>query len=129
MFPDLRPTSALSRHLTLNMGSVDGRRWSLRRLLVETLSLLQVIAVIFVVWKGLSISFNTPFPMMIVTSESMEPAFQIGDLLLITNRQQLVLTGDLPVCWLPGMPYPMIHRVVQMSWDADQRLDHRRSRS
>lgn len=111
------------------MGSVDGRRSLLRPLLVETLSLLQVIAVIFMVWKGLSISFNTPFPMMIVTSESMEPAFQIGDLLLITNHQQLVLTGDLPVCWLPEMPYPMIHRVLQTSWDADQRLVYYRCRS
>lgn len=72
-------------------------------------------------WKGTSLVLDTPFPIMVVTSESMEPAFQVGDVLLVANHQNRVGIGDLPVCWLPERQFPMIHRVIQTVSDLENR--------
>lgn len=53
---------------------------------------------------------------MVVLTESMEPAFRRGDIILVSNRQEKVDVGDLPVCWFTGTPYPMVHRVVQVMY-------------
>ena len=37
-------------------------------------------------WKGLSVLTDSPSPIVVVLSGSMEPAFQRGDLLFLTNR-------------------------------------------
>jgi hypothetical protein len=37
-------------------------------------------------WKGLSVLTDSPSPIVVVLSGSMEPAFQRGDLLLLWNR-------------------------------------------
>ena len=56
---------------------------------------------------------NTRYPIMVVTSESMEPAMYRGDLVLVWNRKPELVVGDVPVCWLEGRPMPMVHRIVQ----------------
>ncbi len=45
----------------------------------------------------------------------MEPAFQRGDLLLLSNRTANVgpKVGDIPVVWFEGQRLPMVHRVVK----------------
>lgn len=65
-------------------------------------------------WKVLSLLADTPHPIMIVTTESMEPVFQPGDVLFMINHQHDVRIGDLPVCWLADRPFPMIHRILQI---------------
>lgn len=37
-------------------------------------------------WKGLSVVTDSPSPIVVVLSGSMEPAFQRGDLLFLWNR-------------------------------------------
>ena len=37
-------------------------------------------------WKGLSVATDSPSPIVVVLSGSMEPAFQRGDLLFLWNR-------------------------------------------
>lgn len=104
------------------MGSRNSQTSSLRTFLIELLSILQILAVIFTGWKSLSLILDTPSPIMVVTSESMEPAFQIGDVLFIANNADRVRIGDLPVCWMKGANYPMIHRVIQTYADLEKGL-------
>jgi signal peptidase I len=86
-----------------------------RSALSGILTILQVVSACFMAWKVLSLWADTPYPAMVVITESMEPAFQRGDLIFISNdRQQKVGIGDLPVCWFPERPFPMVHRVIQV---------------
>ena len=64
-------------------------------------------------WKALALLSNSPIPIVVVTSESMEPAFQRGDLLFLWNRDASIAVGDLAVCWSKGRKLPMVHRGVR----------------
>jgi signal peptidase len=57
------------------------------------------------------------YPIMVVSSESMEPAFQRGDLIFLWNRQEHIRAGDIPVVWFHGRPLPMVHRAIKVSYD------------
>lgn len=94
------------------MGS--SRYTPLRSILNSILPLLQVISICFMSWKGLSLLADTPYPLMIVITDSMAPAFQPGDVLFVSNHHREVQTGDLPVCWVAERPFPMVHRVIQV---------------
>lgn len=85
--------------------------------LISLLSLLQLVSHLVMGWKALSLVADTPYPAMIVITESMAPAFNPGDILFIVNHQDKVRVGDLPVAVLSNRPFPMIHRVVQILYD------------
>lgn len=74
-------------------------------------------------WKALSLWTNTPFPIMVVITESMAPAFQPGDVLLISNHHNDVKVGDLPVIWFASNPFPMVHRVLQVTYQNHEGSD------
>jgi signal peptidase len=82
-------------------------------------------SLMFMAWKALCLLTGTTFPIMVVTTESMEPAFQPGDVLFIVNNDRPASIGDLPVCWFPGRPFPMIHRIVQLLYHEDPDSDLR----
>lgn len=84
----------------------------MRSALHGILAAAQVVATCFMAWKALSLWAGTPYPVMVVTTESMIPAFAPGDILFISNHHRNVEIGDLPVFWLPGRAFPMIHRVL-----------------
>lgn len=95
----------------------------MRSALNGILAAAQVVATCFMTWKALSIWAGTPYPVMIVTTESMFPAFTPGDILLISNHHQNVHIGDLPVCWLPDRAFPMVHRVLRVSYEEQSSPD------
>ena len=66
-------------------------------------------------WKGLSLVSDSPTPIVVVLSGSMEPAYQRGDLLLLWNRNLLAETavGEVVVYSVPGKDIPIVHRVVR----------------
>jgi signal peptidase len=66
-------------------------------------------------WKGLSIATDSPSPIVVVLSGSMEPAFQRGDLLLLWNRNVLAETqvGEVVVYNVRDKDIPIVHRVVR----------------
>lgn len=66
-------------------------------------------------WKGLSIVSDSPSPIVVVLSGSMEPAFQRGDLLLLWNRNLFSETnvGEIVVYNVKGKDIPIVHRVVR----------------
>lgn len=65
-------------------------------------------------WKTLSVVTGSAYPIVVVISESMEPAFRRGDLLLVSNHKHLIEVGDIPVCWFAGDPLPMVHRAISI---------------
>jgi len=71
-----------------------------------------ILSTAFMFWKSITLITNSPTPVVIVISESMSPAFHRGDLLFLSNWQQDVRVGDIPVCWFPGAEFPMVHRAV-----------------
>jgi signal peptidase I len=49
----------------------------------------------------------------------MEPTFYRGDLILISNRDEYIAIGDIPVVWFPGRDLPFVHRAIEVCWDSD----------
>lgn len=64
-------------------------------------------------WKALAWACNTPIPLVAVTSESMEPGFRRGDILLLWNHQSHVRVGDIPVLWFQERQLPMVSVQLQ----------------
>lgn len=66
-------------------------------------------------WKGLSVITDSPSPIVVVLSGSMEPAFQRGDLLLLWNRNLFEETnvGEVVVYNVKGKDIPIVHRIVR----------------
>ncbi|EER24856.1 signal peptidase, putative [Coccidioides posadasii C735 delta SOWgp] len=86
----------------------------MRTALSSCLPVLRILASTFMAWKLLSLATNTSHPAMVVLSGSMEPAFQRGDIIFLSNWTQQVEVGDIPVLWFEGNPLPMVHRAVEV---------------
>ncbi|KZF26457.1 putative signal peptidase complex catalytic subunit SEC11 [Xylona heveae TC161] len=87
---------------------------NVRRLLSGSLMVFLIPATAYMLWKAISLITDSSHPIVVVISESMEPAFKRGDILILWNRQSLVKVGDIPVCWLPGRSLPMVHRAISV---------------
>jgi signal peptidase len=74
-----------------------------------------ILSTAFMMWKGLSVMADSPSPIVVVLSGSMEPAFQRGDLLFLWNRNVLEETkvGEIVVYNVKGKDIPIVHRVVR----------------
>lgn len=86
----------------------------------SVLATMQVTAACFMAWKAVSLWADTPCPIMVVTTESMAPAFAPGDVLLVATHQRHVHVGDLPVCRFPDSAVPMVHRVIRVMGQGDR---------
>ncbi|KAK3935573.1 microsomal signal peptidase [Diplogelasinospora grovesii] len=74
-----------------------------------------ILSTAFMMWKGLSVITDSPSPIVVVLSGSMEPAFQRGDLLFLTNRNILQETdvGEIVVYNVKDKDIPIVHRIVR----------------
>ena len=88
--------------------------YNMRRSASNLLLVLQRISMMFMSVKLLSLLSDSPIPINVVTSESMEPAFRRGDVIFIWNREPLIRVGDIPVVWIPGRKQPMVHRAIHV---------------
>ena len=43
----------------------------------------------------------------------MEPVYQRGDVLFVSNRNPSIELGEIVVCWLVGRKLPFVHRVIE----------------
>ncbi|KAL8900991.1 MAG: hypothetical protein Q9207_005426 [Kuettlingeria erythrocarpa] len=84
-----------------------------RQLLAQVLNFALVLSTAFMLWKGLSVVTDSPSPIVVVLSGSMEPAFQRGDLLFLWNRGQDTQIGEIVVYNVKGKDIPIVHRVVR----------------
>lgn len=87
--------------------------------LLQLFPILWAVSSVFMAWEALRILTGSQYPILVVTSGSMEPAFQRGDLIFLSNRQQIVRPGDIPVIWIPGKPLPMVHRAITVDYQLD----------
>ena len=74
-----------------------------------------ILSTAFMMWKGLSVVSDSPSPIVVVLSGSMEPAFQRGDLLFLWNRNLVAETGvgEVVVYNVRDKEIPIVHRVVR----------------
>jgi signal peptidase I len=84
-----------------------------RQLLLQVLNFALVLSTAFMLWKGLSVVADSPSPIVVVLSGSMEPAFQRGDLLFLWNRGKETQIGEVVVYNVKGKDIPIVHRVVR----------------
>jgi signal peptidase I len=84
-----------------------------RQILAQVLSFALILSSAFMMWKGLSVLTNSPSPIVVVLSGSMEPAFQRGDILLLWNRGMDTQIGEIVVYNIKGKDIPIVHRVVR----------------
>jgi len=85
------------------------------QVLLQALNFAVVLSTAFMLWKGLSVAADSPSPIVVVLSGSMEPAFQRGDLLFLWNRNLVRETqvGEIVVYNVKGKDIPIVHRVVR----------------
>ncbi|RDW89230.1 putative signal peptidase [Coleophoma cylindrospora] len=81
-----------------------------------------ILSTAFMMWKGLSVISDSPSPIVVVLSGSMEPAFQRGDLLFLWNRNFLEETkvGEIVVYNVKGKDIPIVHRLVRKFGTGDE---------
>lgn len=84
-----------------------------RQFLLQILNFALVLSTAFMLWKGLSVATNSPSPIVVVLSGSMEPAFQRGDLMFLWNRGKETQVGEIVVYNVKGKDIPIVHRVVR----------------
>ena len=84
-----------------------------RQSLAQVLNFALVLSTAFMLWKSLSVITNSPSPIVVVLSGSMEPAFQRGDLLFLWNRDETAEVGEIVVYNVKGKDIPIVHRVVR----------------
>lgn len=87
---------------------------NLRGNYAHVLPILNILGTCFITGKIVCVDTGTAYPLMVVSSESMEPTFHRGDLIFLWNRQQRIRAGDIPVVWFDGRPLPMVHRAIQV---------------
>ena len=95
-----------------------------RRTLSAGLPHLLVTGALAMAWVGLRAATRSSCPVLLVTSQSMEPTFYRGDLILISNRDEYVAVGDIPVVWFPGEDLPFVHRAVEVCWNSDSESNY-----
>ncbi|KAJ3285050.1 Signal peptidase complex catalytic subunit S11C [Rhizoclosmatium sp. JEL0117] len=87
---------------------------SVRQILHQILNFFLVVSSALAMWKGLAVVTNSESPIVVVLSESMEPAFQRGDLLLLSMFSNPVRVGDICVFKIDGKVIPIVHRVLEV---------------
>ncbi|KAK6498817.1 Signal peptidase complex catalytic subunit [Arthrobotrys musiformis] len=84
-----------------------------RQLLAQVLNFGLILSTAFMMWKSLSLVTNSPSPIVVVLSGSMEPAFQRGDLLFLWNRGADTKVGEIVVFNIQGKSIPIVHRALR----------------
>ncbi|KAL6868722.1 Signal peptidase complex catalytic subunit [Amphichorda felina] len=93
-----------------------------RQIAAQVMNFALVLSTAFMMWKGLSVVTDSPSPIVVVLSGSMEPAFQRGDLLFLWNRNLLEETsvGEVVVYNVKGKDIPIVHRIVRKFGTGDE---------
>ena len=91
-----------------------------RQSLAQILNFALVLSTAFMLWKSLSVITDSPSPIVVVLSGSMEPAFQRGDLLFLWNRDKQAEVGEIVVYNVKGKDIPIVHRIVRKHPSTDE---------
>ncbi len=104
----------------------------------QTLNLAMIVFSALMMWKGLMVVTQSDSPVVVVLrcasesaprppmappltpapaprfSGSMEPAFQRGDILFLTNYEDPISVGEIVVFKIAGRDIPIVHRVLKV---------------
>jgi len=93
----------------------DLRRLNWRQLFYQFLNFAMVVSSALMMWKGLMFVTGSESPIVVVLSGSMEPAFHRGDLLFLTNFEDVpIRVGDITVFKIEHRDIPIVHRVIKV---------------
>ncbi|KAF9385700.1 Signal peptidase complex catalytic subunit S11C [Podila verticillata] len=85
---------------------------NLRQILTNSLNVLMMLFGVFMSYKAWGLYTNCESPLVVVLSESMEPAFARGDILFLSNPRKPIDIGEICVFKIPGRDIPIVHRVI-----------------
>ena len=85
-----------------------------RMLAFQGLNLAMIVFSALMMWKGLMFATHSESPVVVVLSGSMEPAFQRGDILFLTNLDDPIAVGEIVVFKVAGRDIPIVHRVLRV---------------
>ncbi|RMD40406.1 hypothetical protein DV735_g4732, partial [Chaetothyriales sp. CBS 134920] len=94
-----------------------------RQSLQQILNFGLILSTAFMTWKMLSIISDSPSPIVVVVSGSMEPGFQRGDLLFLWNRDPEPKVGEIVVYNIKGKDMPIVHRIMRSYSGGHVQLD------
>ena len=83
-----------------------------RKLLIQIVALGATIGSALMFWNILKVLTNVESPIVVVLTESMEPAFYRGDILFVSHRDEHVWPGDIMVFHIEREQIPIVHRAV-----------------
>ncbi|KAF5932360.1 hypothetical protein HYC85_028531 [Camellia sinensis] len=73
-----------------------------------------IVASALIIWKTLMCITGSQSPIVVVLSESMEPAFQRGDILFLHMSKDPIRVGEIVVFDVEGRDIPIVHRVIKV---------------
>ncbi|KAJ1438350.1 microsomal signal peptidase [Ochromonadaceae sp. CCMP2298] len=85
-----------------------------RQLSFQALNLAMIVFSALMIWKGLMVVTKSESPVVVVLSGSMEPAFQRGDILFLTNQDDPIRVGEIVVFKIKDRDIPIVHRVMKV---------------
>lgn len=89
--------------------------WKNKRILAfQGLNLAMIVFSALMIWKGLMFVTLSESPVVVVLSGSMEPAFQRGDILFLTNYDDPIRVGEIVVFKIKDRDIPIVHRVLKV---------------
>ncbi|PVI01092.1 putative signal peptidase I [Periconia macrospinosa] len=88
----------------------------LRLFLLSFHPLTHTLSFLYIAFVILRLAVSTQYPIHVVISASMAPAFFRGDILIISNNTDRIKVGDIPVVWFEDATLPMVHRAVKVVW-------------
>ncbi|KAH7439921.1 hypothetical protein KP509_04G082100 [Ceratopteris richardii] len=109
--------SRVSAYIKETMGSI--RSIKLRHIMNQIITLGIIMSSAFIIWKCLIHYTGSESPVVVVLSESMEPGFQRGDILVLHMGSAPVRAGEIVVYNVDGRDIPIVHRVIQVHQDRD----------
>ncbi|KAG0317594.1 Signal peptidase complex catalytic subunit, partial [Linnemannia gamsii] len=68
---------------------------NLRQVLTNSLNVLMMLFGVFMSYKAWGLYTNCESPLVVVLSESMEPAFARGDILFLSNPKKAIDIGEI----------------------------------
>jgi len=104
-----------------------------RQLSHQILNLLLIVCSAVMIWKGLVVLSGSESPVVVVLSESMEPAFYRGDILFLwledygrphhDYHNSSFRPGDIVVFKIKDRVVPIVHRVIEVHEKENGNLD------
>uniref|UniRef100_A0A7S1U989 Signal peptidase complex catalytic subunit SEC11 n=1 Tax=Phaeomonas parva TaxID=124430 RepID=A0A7S1U989_9STRA len=94
-----------------------------RQLLFQSLNLAMIVFSALMIWKSLMVLTKSESPVVVVLSGSMEPAFQRGDILFLSNHDSPIRVGEIVVFKIKDRDIPIVHRVTKVHEKPDGKVE------